>query len=87
MRPHIPDFDGLEHYLGVLHMGDHVVLIVKAWYKLTWGFIHRHLGGILRYLFQGVRDLSIYVGYETLIMFIYMLYSLKMFRTKDHRGL
>ena len=21
-------------------MGDHAVLIVKAWYKLTWGFIH-----------------------------------------------
>ena len=42
-------------------MGDHVVLIVKAWYKLTWGSIHRHLVVILRYLFQGVRDLSIYV--------------------------
>ena len=47
-------------------MGDHAVLIVKAWNKLTWVFIHRHLGDILRYLFQGVRDLSIYVGYETL---------------------
>ena len=46
-------------------MGDHVVLIVKAWYKLTWGFAHRHLF-FLRYLFQGFRDLSIYVGYETL---------------------
>ena len=66
MRTHIPDFDGLKHYLGVLHMGDHVVLIVKALYKLTWGSIHRHLGVIVRYLFQGVRDLSIYVGYETL---------------------
>ena len=66
VRTHIPDFDGLKHYMGVLHMGDHAVLIVKAWYKLTWGFIHRHLGVILRYLFQGVRNLSIYVGYETL---------------------
>ena len=46
---------------GVLHMGDRAVLIVKAWNKLTWVFIHRHLGVILRYLFQGVRDLSIYV--------------------------
>ena len=42
-------------------MGDRAVLIVKAWNKLTWVFIHRHLGVILRYLFQGVRDLSIYV--------------------------
>ena len=48
-------------------MGDHVVLIVKAWYKLTWGFIHRHLGVILRYLFQGVRDLSIYVVYSFIL--------------------
>ena len=47
-------------------MGDRAVLIVMAWNKLTWVFIHRHLGVILRYLFQGVRDLSIYVGYETL---------------------
>ena len=47
-------------------MGDRAVLIVKAWNKLTWVFIHRHLGVILRYLFRGVRDLSIYVGYETL---------------------
>ena len=47
-------------------MGDRAVLMVKAWNKLTWVFIHRHLGVILRYLFQGVRDLSIYVGYETL---------------------
>ena len=61
MRTHIPDFDGLKHYLGVLHMDDHVVLLVKAWYKLTWGFILRHLGVILIHLFQGVRDLSIYV--------------------------
>ena len=66
VRTHIPDFDGLKHYMGVLHMGDRAVLIVKAWNKLTWVFIHRHLGVILRYLFQGVRDLSIYVGYETL---------------------
>ena len=66
VRTHIPDFDGLKHYMGVLHMGDHDVLIVKAWYKVTWGFIHRHLGVILRYLFQRVRYLSIYVGYETL---------------------
>ena len=49
----------LKHYLGVLHMVDHVVLIVKAWYKLTWGLIHRPLGVILRYLFQRVGDLSI----------------------------
>ena len=48
-------------------MGDRAVLIVKAWNKLTWVFIHRHLGVILRYLFQGVRDLSIYVGYENTI--------------------
>ena len=47
-------------------MGDRAVLIVKAWNKLTWVFIHRHLAVILRYLFQGVRDISIYVGYETL---------------------
>ena len=60
VRTHIPDFDGLKHYMGVLHMGDRAVLIVKAWNKLTWVFIHRHLGVILRYLFQGVRDLSIY---------------------------
>ena len=66
MRTHIPDFDGLKHYMGVLHMGDRAVLIVKAWNKLTWVFIHRQLGVILRYLFQGVRDLSLYVGYETL---------------------
>ena len=65
MRTHIPYFDGLKHYI-LLHMGDRAVLIVKAWNKLTWVFIHRHLGVILRYLFQGVRDLSIYVGYETL---------------------
>ena len=64
VRTHIPDFDGLKHYMGVLHMGDRAVLIVKAWNKLTWVFIHRHLGVILRYLFQGVRDLSIYVGYK-----------------------
>ena len=43
-------------------MGDRAVLIVKAWNKLTWGFIHRHLGVILRYLFQGVRYISIYVA-------------------------
>ena len=47
-------------------MSDHVVLIVKACCKLTWGLIHRPLGVILRYLFQRVRDLSIYVRYETL---------------------
>ena len=34
-------------------MGDRAVLIVKAWNKLTWVFIHRHLGVILRYLFKG----------------------------------
>ena len=66
MGTQVPDFDGLKHYLGVLHMGDHIVLLVKAWYKLTWGFVHRHLGVILRYLFQGFRDISLYVGYETL---------------------
>ena len=66
MGTQVPDFDGLKHYLGVLHMGDHIVLLVKAWYKLTWGFVHRHLGVILRYLFQGFRYLSLYVGYETL---------------------
>ena len=88
VRTHIPDFDGLKHYMGVLHMGDRAVLIVKAWNKLTWVFIHRHLGVILRYLFQGVRDLSIYVGYETLFhVCLQMVYSLKMVSTKDHRGL
>ena len=66
MRTQIPDFDSLVRYLGVLHMGDLFVPIVKAWYKLTWEFVQRHLGVILRYLFQGSRDLSIYVGYETL---------------------
>ena len=30
MGTHIQDFDGLKHYRGILHMGDHVVLIVKA---------------------------------------------------------
>ena len=77
MGTHIPDFDCLKHYLGVPHVGDHVVLIVKACYKMTWGFIHKHLGVILRYLFLGLKDLSIYVGYETL----------EMVRTRDHRGL
>ena len=28
MGTHIPDFDCLKHYLGVPHVGDHVVLIV-----------------------------------------------------------
>ena len=46
-------------------MGDHVVLIVKAWYTLTRRFAHKHLV-FLRYLFQGFRDLFIYVSYETL---------------------
>ena len=35
----------------ILHMGDHVVPLVKAWYKLTWRFAHKHL--FLRYLSQG----------------------------------
>ena len=47
-------------------MGDRAVLIVKAWNKLTWVFIHRHLGVHFKILIPRVRDLSIYVGYETL---------------------
>ena len=31
-------------------MGDRAVLIVKAWNKLTWVFIHRHLGGHFKIL-------------------------------------
>ena len=34
--------------------------------QIDMGFVQRHLGVILRYLFQGFRDLSIYVGYEAL---------------------
>ena len=86
MRTHIPDSDGLKHYLGVYHMGDHVVLIVKAWYKLTWGSIHRHLVVILRYLFQGVRDLYIYIC--RLWNTISCLFTCCIVvRTKDHRSL
>ena len=29
---HISDFDGLKNYVGILHVGDHVVLIVNVWY-------------------------------------------------------
>ena len=54
VRTHIPDFDGLKHY-----MGDHAVLIVKAWYKLTWGFIHRHLGSLKVLLPRGQRPFYI----------------------------
>ena len=67
-------------------MGDRAVLMVKGMEQIDMGIIHRHLGVILRYLFQGVRDLSIYVGYETLFMFVYMVYSLKMVSTKDHEA-
>ena len=48
VRTHIPDFDGLKHYMGVLHMGDRAVLIVKAWNKLTWVFIQTSGGHFKR---------------------------------------
>ena len=45
-------------------MGDHVVPIVKAWYKLTWRFAHRHL--FFKDTYSKGSETSIYVGYETL---------------------
>ena len=32
MGTHTLNFDGLKHYVGILHVGDHVVLIVNVWY-------------------------------------------------------
>ena len=43
MGTHNQDFHVLKCYMEILHMGDHVVPLVKAWYKLTWRFAHRHL--------------------------------------------
>ena len=79
---HNPDFHVLvQCYMEILHMGDHVVSVVGAWYKLTWRFAHRHL--LFKILIPRVpRDLSICVDYDNYFMFTYLLYSLEMVRKK-----